>query len=348
MSDYGVLKDGSSVKKVVLANQQGMVVSLISFGAAITHLWVKNKHGELIDVVLGYDELDDYVNGNDAFGAVVGRHANRIKDAQFTIDGETYLVTANNGKHSLHSGPSNFVKHNFDTILLGDNTVRFISTSFDQEEGFPGNVTLTVEVTLTDDNQLILDYHATTDHATPINITNHAFFNLNGHQSGDAMNHRLMIDSDWMTLNDGDSVPTGESVKLDGTPFDFRKLTPIKAHINDNHDQIRYGSGYDHNFVLNQAKAFHAGSKLTFAAQLVGDVTGLIMNTYTTQPGLQLYTANHLKNDTPGKNKCRYGWRHGVCLETQHFPASPSYSHFPNVILRPGEVYQETTIYEFK
>lgn len=348
ISEYGVLKDGSIVTKAVIKNKNEMEVSFISFGAAITNLCIKNGRNEKLDVVLGYDALDDYVNGNDAFGAIVGRYANRIKNAQLTLDGRSISVTANNRKHSLHSGPSNFVKHNFETVVLGENSIRFISISPDQEEGFPGFVTLVVDYTLTDDNQLILAYTATTDQVTPINITNHAFFNLNGHQSGDAMNHKLMVDSDSITVNDSDSVPTGEFAKVEGTPFDFRELTPISLRINDDNDQILYGYGYDQNFILNHTKPFRPGSKLMFAAQLVGEVSGVIMNTYTTQPGLQLYTANHLKNDSIGKHNRLYGRRHGVCLETQHFPASPSFSHFPNTILRPGEVYEETTIYEFK
>jgi len=347
VNEYGRLSNGESVSEVVLSNTQGLEVRIISLGVAITHLLMKRKHKETLDVVLGYDNLDRYLEENDAFGAVVGRHANRIKNARLLIDGKAIKVTANNGKHSLHSGPSNMVKSNFSYQILNEQTVRFVGVSQDGEEGFPGNVELTVELTLTDHNQLVLHYTAKTDKATPINITNHAFFNLNGHNSGTAMDHSLMIDSDKITLNDEDSVPTGEFLWVNKTPFDFKTITPISSHLEDPDDQLRYGMGYDQNFVLNQSTPFKTDSKIFFAAKLVGNQSGLIMNTYTTQPGLQLYTANHLKPNTQGKENAIYGPRHGVCLETQHFPASPSYPHFPEVILRPGVLMDETTIYEF-
>lgn len=347
VNEYGKLSNGVTVSEVVLCNIQGMEVRVITLGVAITHLKMKRKNKKTLDVVLGYDSLGRYLEENDAFGAVVGRHANRIKNASFIIDEKTIKVTANNGKHSLHSGPSNLVKRNFSYQILNEQTVRFVGVSPDGEEGFPGNVELTVELTLTDLNQLVLHYTAKTDKATPINITNHAFFNLNGHDSGSAMDHSLMIDSDKVTLNDEDSVPTGEFLWVNKTPFDFKTITPISTHLTDPDDQLRYGMGYDQNFVLNQSTSFKTDSKLFFAAKLVGDQSGIIMNTYTTQPGLQLYTANHLKRDTLGKENANYGPRHGVCLETQHFPASPSYPHFPDVILSPGALMDETTIYEF-
>lgn len=342
--EYGILSSGEKVSQITIKNSRGMEARMITYGAAITHLFAADKNSQPVDVVLGYESLEHYELGKSSFGAVVGRHANRIKNAFLKIDQMEYTLTANNGGNSLHSGPSNFVRKNFDYEIINDSTVKLTGVSPDGEEGFPGNLNLEVTYTLSDENRLIIRYQAVTDKATVINITNHAYFNLNGHQSGTAMEHRLFIDSDTITENDETSVPTGQFLTVAGTPFDFTKERSMGERIEENHQQLAYGKGYDHNYVLNKRKG---SLEPELAARLTGDKTGIIMNTYTTQPGIQLYTANHLTGEIPGKDHAEYGRRMGVCLETQHFPGTPSNPHFPDVILRPGEVFDETTIYEF-
>ncbi|HVI43025.1 MAG TPA: aldose epimerase family protein [Anaerovoracaceae bacterium] len=344
VQEYGILSNGEIVSRIVIKNSKGMEARIITYGAAISHLFVRDKNKLLVDVVLGYDRLEDYERENNAFGAVVGRHANRIKNAALIIDGAEYALTANNGKNSLHSGPSSLIRKNFSYRIIDENTVNLFALSPDGEEGFPGNLKLEVTYTLNDEDRFIINYHAETDKPTVINITNHSYFNLNGHDSGCAMGHFLMINSDTITENDETSVPTGRYLSVADTPFDFTSEKIIGERIGEDHDQLVYGNGYDHNYMLKKQMRTAAPE---FAARLTGDKTGIIMNTFTTQPGLQLYAANHLKEGSPGKNNAQYGRRHGICLETQHFPGTPSNPHFPSVILRPGEEFSQTTIYEF-
>lgn len=347
IEQFGILKNHEEVSQIILTNKFGMEVRLISFGAAISHLFVKSKDNVLIDVALGYERLEDYEEGTDALGAVVGRHANRLKDAQVIIDNISYNLTANDGTNSLHSGPNNLIKKNFAYSIIDAQTVRFVGVSPNMEEGFPGKFTLGVEYTLNDENQLIIKFDAITDRSTPVNITNHTFFNLNGHDSGTSMGHHLIINSNMVTENDKTSIPTGNFIDVSGTPFDFKKMRVIGERIDVEDTQLVYGQGYDQNYVLNKNESLKCIGDSVIAAQLIGDKTGIIMNTYTTQPGLQLYSANHLTNRIRGKGNAIYNRRYGICLETQHFPAAPSNHHFPNVILRPGEVFRQTTIYEF-
>ena len=339
---YGNLLNGETVSQIIMKNSKGTEVRIITYGAAVTHLFVNDKRKKIVDVVLGYDHLEDYVHGSGALGAVVGRHANRIKNASFIADGTEYKITANEGKNSLHSGPSGLIRTNFEHQIIDEHTIKLHALSPDGQEGFPGNLNLDVTYTLDDDNRLIINYKASTDKSTVVNITNHSYFNLNGHESGSAMYHRLMIQSDAITENDKESIPTGNYIPVAGTPFDFTSERVIGERIEDRHEQIVYGSGYDHNFVLKKQSQTPG-----LAAKLTGEKTGITMNTYTTQPGVQFYTANHLNEKMLGKNNTHYHKRDGVCLETQHFPGAPSNPHFPSVILKPGEEYNQTTIYEF-
>ncbi|MBK5246380.1 MAG: galactose mutarotase [Peptostreptococcaceae bacterium] len=342
--EYGILSNGEKVSQVAIKNSKGMEARIITYGAAITHLFAMDRNELPVDVVLGYDRLGDYEQGNSAFGAVVGRHANRIKNGYLKIDQSEYALTANNGKNSLHSGPSNFIGKNFEHKIIDESTVKLYGFSPDGEEGFPGNLKLEVTYTLSDENRLIIKYNAVIDKPTAINITNHSFFNLNGHDSGSAMEHLLTIDSDTITENDETLVPTGKYLSVEGTPFDFTSEKTLGEKIDDNHYQMVYGNGYDQNYVLKKRKS---SQEPELAVRLTGDKTGIVMNTYTTQPGLQLYTANHLNKEIHGKENIQYGRRYGICLETQHFPGTPSNPHFPSVIIRPGEEFNQTTIYEF-
>ena len=342
--EYGKLPNGESVSQIVITSSSGMEARIITYGAAISHLFVRDKNNQPVDVVLGYECLEDYIRGNSSFGAVVGRHANRIKNAAIAIDGIDYSITANEGKNSLHSGPSNFVRKNFEYQIADEKSVIFYSVSPHGEEGFPGNLKLEVIYTLEDDNRLIVHYRAETDKATIANITNHSYFNLNGHDSGSVMGHLLMINGEAITETDQASIPNGNYLPVAGTPFDFTSEKAIGERIEEQHEQLIYGSGYDHNYVLKKQTNL---SEPELAARLKGDKTGIVMNTYTTQPGMQFYTANYLNEGIPGKNGTAYGRREGICLETQHFPASPSNPHFPSVILRPGEEYRQTAIFEF-
>ena len=352
----GVSVDGKPIEEFTLANSWGMEVRAITYGGIIRVLKVPDRAGHVADVVLGFDTPKGYLSDPPPpyFGAIVGRYGNRIANGRFTLDGHTYALAKNNGPNSLHGGNRGFDK----VVWQADGrqtpagaSVVFTRTSPDGEEGYPGNLQVRVTYTLTNDNELIVDYHATTDKATPVNLTQHSYFNLAGEGSGDILSHELMINADRYTPVDDTLIPTGELAPVQGTPFDFRKPTAIGARINADDPQIKKGPGYDHNWVLNRPAAGGARSageaSLVLAARLADPKSGRTLEVRTTEPGLQFYSGNFLDGTIKGKSGHVYGKRSGLCLETQHFPDSPNHANFPSTILRPNQTYESRTIFHF-
>ncbi len=341
---FGTLPDGTVVEAFTLTNPSGTSATSISYGGIITSLMVRDREGKFADVVLGYDTLEGYLKDDSYFGAIIGRYGNRIGGAQFTIDGQTYKLAANNGPNSLHGGLKGFDKvvwagETFEKD--GDVGVIFTHTSPDGDEGFPGTLSVKVTYTLTKANELAIDYEATTDKPTVVNLTQHAYFNLAGDGSGDVLGHELYLNADRYSAVDKDLIPLGAPVSVEGTPFDFRTSTPIGARIDADNEQLRLGNGYDHNFVLNRQ-----GPGMKLAARVVEPRSGRVMEVVTTEPGVQLYTANHLDGKL-GKSGRIYNKHGAFCLETQHYPDSPNKPEFPTTILRPGEKYESRTVYAF-
>ena len=326
-----------------LKNTHGMEVRLASYGARITSIKVPDRNGAMADVVLGFNTVEPYRSSvkKPYLGATLGRYAGRIANGRFTLDGVGHLLAKNNGPNHNHGGVTGFDKVVWNAKQLR-NGVQFDYTSPDGEEGYPGTLKARVTYTLTDANELIIDYRATTDRATPVNLSNHTYFNLAGEGSDTVLDHELMIDAEEMLTIDKTSVPTGKITSVAGTPFDFRHSKPVGRDINQTNEQLARGSGYDHTFVLNPKK----GAKKP-AATLYEKTSGRKMQVFTDQPGLQLYTANFLDGSLNGKSGKPYMKRSSLCLETQHFPDSPNQRQFPNTILRPGETYQTRTIYQF-
>jgi aldose 1-epimerase len=344
---FGKTPDGTVVDIYTLTNAHGMEARIITYGAIVVSLKTPDRSGHLDDVVLGFDTFDDYLTRSRFFGAVAGRYANRIGNARFTLDGKTYELAANNGRNALHGG-----RRGFDKVVWkgersdrgGDVGVALTYVSADGEEGYPGRLNVTVTYTLTPRDELTVDYRATTDKATPINLTNHSYFNLAGEGRGDILQHLLTIDADRYTPTDETQIPTGEIAPVAGTPFDFRKPTAVGAHIDADHEQIRLGKGYDHNFVFWTENPPTAPRH---AARVVDPSSGRTMDVLTTEPGVQLYTSNNLDGSAVGKSGHPYGKRSALCLETQHFPDSPNHANFPSTILRPGETFRSRTVFAF-
>jgi aldose 1-epimerase len=342
-STFGKMPDGTAVAKFTLTNANGVEMQAISYGAIITSLKVPDRTGKLADVVLGFDSLDGYLKGHPYFGCIVGRYGNRIAKGQFTLNGQTYKLATNNGPNHLHGGNVGFDKYVWEAKPLnGRNAVTFFRTSPDGEEGYPGTLLAQVTYRLTDRNELIVDYHARTSKATPVNLTQHSYFNLAGHNAGDILGHVMMINADRYTPVDETLIPTGELAAVAGTPFDFRKPTPIGARIDGDHLQLRNGRGYDHNFVLNRK-----GAGLQLAARVVEPKSGRTLEVRTAEPGVQFYTGNFLDGTVTGKDGAVYKHRTGFCLETQHFPDSPNKPNFPSTILKPGAEYKTQTVFAF-
>ncbi len=335
---WGKTETGDEVKLFTLRNANGMEAKITNWGGYIVSLKVADKKGDFVDVALGFDSLDGYLGKNPFFGCITGRYANRIGGAKFKIDGTDFQVTPNSGKHQLHGGKIGFDKKLWAAKEIRDG-VALSYTSADGEEGFPGTLKCTVTYTLTQNNGLQIDYKATTDKPTVLNLTNHCYFNLAGEGSGDILGHELTIPTDLITATDDDLIPTGEIVSIKGTPLDFTKAHTVGERIGADYKPLVQGIGYDHNYVL-------AGSGMKLAAIVKEPTSGRVMTVRTTEPGVQLYTGNHL-NGVNGKGGHVYAKRHGFCLETQHYPDSPNKPGFPNVILRPGESFQSTTIYQF-
>jgi aldose 1-epimerase len=341
-AEFGKLPDGRSIERFTLSNSGGLQVQAIPYGATITSIRVPDRNGKFDDVVLGYDTFEPYIRNPSYFGSIVGRYANRIANGRFTLDGKEYVLARNNAPNHLHGGVKGFDKQVWEA-KVGDAsrgaTVTFSYRSPDGEEGYPGTVNATVSYTLTDRNELIVEYRATTDKATPYNVSQHSYFNLTG-ASRDVLDHEVTILADRFTPTDRTLIPTGELASVAGTPFDFRKPTTIGARINDSNPQLRGASGYDHNYVINRT-----GPSLVPAARVVEPASGRVMEVATTEPGVQFYTANTL--NAVGKSGRTYSKYFAFCLETQHYPDSPNKPAFPSTILRPGTEFSSTTVYTF-
>jgi aldose 1-epimerase len=339
---FGKTPDGKAVDLYVLTNASGMKAKVMTYGAILTELDVPDRDGKLGDVVLGFDDLKGYLAGHPYFGAVVGRVANRVAGGKFTLDGKEYKLAVNNGPNALHGGLKGFDKvvWQAEPVKAADGVaVKLSYVSPDGEEGYPGKLSVTVTYTLTNQNELKIDYTATTDKATPVNLSNHSYFNLAGPASGTILGHELMLAADRYTPVDATLIPTGEIKPVKGTPLDFTTPTPIGARIN-----LLKGDpvGYDHNFVLNGE-----GKSLALAARVREPKTGRLMEMYTTEPGVQFYTGNFLDGKNKGKGGVAYQKHQGFCLEAQHFPDSVHHANFPSVILQPGKTYTQTTVYKF-
>ena len=338
---FGTTADGEAVDLYTLTNANGIEVRAITYGAIILSLRTPDKNRQFDDIVLGYETLEGYETVNPYFGAIVGRYGNRIGKGTFELDGETYTLAKNNGPNHLHGGVKGFDKVVWQAEAT-DNGVVFTYVSADGEEGYPGTLTSRVTYTLTDQDELIVDYQATTDKATPINLTQHSYFNLAGDGAGDILGHELMLNASRFTPVDSTMIPTGELRDVTGTPFDFRQQTAIGARIGQDEQQLNWGGGYDHNYVLDGG-----ADALALAARVYEPTTGRILEIHTTEPGVQFYTGNFLDGSITGKGGHVYEYRYGFCLETQHYPDSPNKPDFPSTILRPGETYESQTVFRF-
>ena len=342
---FGTTPAGETVDVYTLTNPDGMEVRIMTFGGIITSLRVPDVDGKLGDVVLGFDRLEDYLRNPAFFGSIIGRYANRIANGRFTLDGQTYKLATNNGPNHLHGGNRGFDKVVWKGESFKKNNlvgVILTHTSPDGDEGYPGTLSMRVTYTLTPGNKLEVDYEATTDKATPVNLTQHSYFNLAGDGTRDVLGHRLTLQASRYTPVDSNLIPSGGLATVEGTPFDFRMQTSIGARIDQDDVQLRYGNGYDHNFVIDRT-----GEELVPAAHVMEPTTGRVLEVSTTEPGIQLYTGNFLDGTLKGKNGSVYKKRMGFCLETQHFPDSPNKPTFPNTILRPGETYRSKTVFAF-
>lgn len=346
---WGMTPGREPASQFTMRNAHGMEVRITNYGGILVGLMVPDRTGHMDDVVLGFDSLDEYTNatylaGNPYFGALIGRYANHIGHARFQLNGKPYKLAANNGPHHLHGGTKGFDRAVWEATEAPGPSPRLTlkHTSKDGEEGYPGNLDATVVYTLTDQNELRIDYVATTDRDTVVNLTHHSYFNLKGHGEGDILGHELQLFAEEFTPVDADLIPTGEVRSVGGTPFDFTKPIAIGARIESQDPQIDFGKGYDHNFLVT-----HGGQSLVMAARVSEPTTGRVMEVWTTEPGVQLYTANGLKGDLTGKNGKVYGYRGAFCLETQHFPDSPNNPQFPSTVVRPGTPYRSTTVFRF-
>ncbi len=342
---FGKTPNGTAVEAFTLTNTHGVEVRAINYGGIIVSLRVPDRAGRLDDVVLGYDSLDGYLRDSPYFGAIVGRYGNRIAKGRFVLDGTTYRLATNNGPNHLHGGVKGFDKVVWQAEPFRSDSgvgVAFTHVSPDGDEGYPGTLTARVRYTLTDHDELIVDYDATTDKATPVNLTQHSYFNLAGDRRRDILDHELWINADSFTPVDSTLIPTGEIAPVEGTPLDFRTPMTIGARIGTDNQQLRFGGGYDHNFVLRRE-----GLGLGHAARVVEPATGRTLDIYTTEPGLQFYSGNFLDGSITGKSGHVYRHRFGFCLETQHYPDSPNHPQFPSTIVRPGDEYRSRTVFVF-
>ncbi len=336
---FGKLPDGTAVDLYTLSNGKGMEARIMTYGGAVVSLTAPDKAGKYADVVLGMDNLEGYLKGVPYFGALIGRYGNRIGHAQFTLEGKTYHTPKNDGDNTLHGGTRGFDKRVWTARELGDG-LELTYVSKDGEEGFPGTLTSKVVYAVTANNELRIEYTATTDKPTVLNLTNHSYFNLAGQGEGDILQHQVTINADRFTPVDSGLIPTGELKAVKGTPFDFTKATAIGARIGQNDQQLQFGKGYDHNWVLN-------GSGMKKAAEVYEAKSGRVMEVLTDQPGLQFYTGNFLDGTIHGKGGKVYGHRSAFCMETQHFPDSPNKPSFPTTELKPGQTYHTVTMYRF-
>ena len=341
---FETLVDGNkAVKLYTLKNAAGMEVCITNFGGRLVSIMVPDKDGKMTDVLLGFDNVSDYQNISNDFGASIGRYANRINQGKITIDGVEYQLPQNNYGHCLHGGPDGWQYKVYEAKQLNDNQLELVLNSPDGDSNFPGNVVAKVIYTLTVDNAVDIKYEATTDKKTVINMTNHAYFNLNGDPSVNSMNQILYIASDSITPVDSTFMTTGEMMSVAGTPFDFNTPKAIEQDVtNFDNEQIKFGKGFDHNWVLNTK-----GDINKLAAKLTSPITGITLEVYTNEPGVQVYTGNFLDGTVTGKKGIVYPQRASVCLETQHYPDTPNKAHWPSAVLEPGQTYKSQCIYKF-
>ena len=341
------VRDFDEIKLYQLKNANGVQVGVTNFGAIINSILVPDRNGKLADIALGYNNVESYINAVDKpyFGSIVGRYGNRIANGEFSLNGETYTLAKNNGPNHLHGGVIGFDKVVWNAKPVSGSGFTGVELTYlakDMEEGYPGNLSVKVTYKLTDENTLEVDYLATTDKSTPVNLTQHTYFNLKGEGNGDILDHQLMINADRYTPVDEGLIPTGELAPVQGTPFDFRIAKPIGKDINVENQQLEFGLGYDHNFVLNGTS-----NEMRIAASVYEPGSGRMLEIHTQEPGIQFYCGNFLDGRLQGKSGKTYVHRGGFCLETQHFPDSPNQKQFPSTILNPGEKYQTKTIFKF-
>ena len=338
---FGRTSEDQAVDLLTLHNSNGLEIGVMTYGGVIVSIKTPDRTGAFDDIVLGFDDFPSYPAKSRYFGAIIGRYGNRIGHAQFTLDGHEYGLPKNDGDNSLHGGNHGFDKQVWKAREVNGSALELTYVSKDGEEGYPGTLTATVRYTLTDANELQIEYSATTDKPTVVNLTNHSYFNLAGQGEGDILQHQVILNADRFTPVDKGLIPTGERKSVEGTPFDFRKATAVGARINQKDEQLLAGGGYDHNWVLNQ------GQGMKLAAEVYDPKSGRTMEVRTTEPAIQFYTGNFLDGTIAGKGGKVYKKRYALCLETQHYPDSPNKPAFPSTTLRPGQHYQTTTVYKF-
>jgi aldose 1-epimerase len=343
---FGKTVDGIQTYLYTLTNRNGMEVTIASYGGIVVSILVPDRRGNSADVVLGHDTLGRYLNDVAYLGPILGRYANRIANGQFTLNGISYILARNNGKNHVHGGLKGFDKVVWTARDVSTAKVEALELTYlskDLEEGYPGNLSVRVVYTVTDKNELKIEYFATSDKDTVVNLTNHTYFNLAGHAAGDILEHELMINADKFTPTDATSIPTGELRSVKGTPFDFTQPTTIGLRINEEHEQLIYGHGYDQNFVLDR----NDGESLSLGARVYEPKSGRVLEVWTIEPGMQLYCGNFLDGSIRGKRDTVYKKHQGFCLETQHFPDSPNQTQFPSTVLKASAQFRSTTIFKF-
>lgn len=342
---FGKTGNGQEATLYTITNSNGMSVSFTDYGANIVNIVVPDAKGRLTDVALGFENLQGYEVNGPGFGSFIGRHANRIGGAKFELNGKTYELEKNDGNNNLHSGFIGYNKFMYETEIFEEEditSIEFSRLSPDMEQGFPGNLDVTVTYSLTEENEIVLEYLAVSDKDTIVNLTNHSYFNLSGHNSGSILDHKVWINADQFTPTAKDLIPTGEFWDVTGTPMDFRTLKTVAQDINADYEPLKMAGGYDHNYVIN-----HTSNEVEKVAELVDDKSGRKMEVFSDLPGMQLYTANMLAPVKNGKDGAAYGKREGICFETQYYPNSINTPAFPSIVLEAGKEYDSVTVYKF-